>query len=37
MMMIASAAVLMTLTSCIKDEPLNNECDITSAWVEGDE
>lgn len=21
--------------SCIKDEPLNAECDITSAWVEG--
>lgn len=24
-------------TSCIKDEPLNMECDILSAWVEGEE
>lgn len=26
----------LLLSSCIKDEPLNNECDIISAWVEGD-
>ena len=25
------------MTSCIKDEALNNECDIESAWVEGAE
>ena len=25
------------LTACIKDEPLNDECDILSAWVEGAE
>ena len=25
------------LTSCIKEEPLNTECDILSAWVEGDQ
>lgn len=28
-------SVLM-FSSCIKDEPLNSECDILSAWVEGD-
>lgn len=27
----------LLMTSCIKDEPLNMECDILSAWVEGDE
>ena len=27
---------VLLLSSCIKDEPLNNECDILSAWVEGD-
>ena len=26
----------LLLTSCIKDEPQNSECDILSAWVEGD-
>ena len=26
----------MLLTSCIKDEPQNMECDILEAWVEGD-
>ena len=26
----------MILTSCIKDEPQNMECDILEAWVEGD-
>ena len=26
----------MMLTSCIKDEPQNMECDILEAWVEGD-
>jgi hypothetical protein len=25
------------MTSCIKDEALNKECDIESAWVEGAE
>ena len=25
------------LTSCIKDEAPNNECDIESAWIEGEE
>lgn len=25
------------LASCIKDEPLNTECDILAAWVEGEE
>jgi hypothetical protein len=29
--------VLLTLVSCIKDEPRNNECDITAAWVEGEQ
>lgn len=28
---------VLLLSSCFKDEPLNNECDILSAWVEGDE
>ena len=27
----------LTLTSCIKDEPLNSECDILSVWIEGDQ
>ena len=26
----------LLLSSCIKEEPLNNECDIVSAWVEGE-
>ena len=26
----------MALTSCIKDERANSECDILGAWVEGD-
>ncbi|MBR1469679.1 MAG: PCMD domain-containing protein [Prevotella sp.] len=30
-------AALALLSSCIKDEPLNQECDITSAWLEGDQ
>lgn len=29
------ACAVMALSSCIKDEPRNNECDILSAWVEG--
>ena len=28
---------VLLLSSCIKDEPLNTECDIVSAWVEGNE
>ena len=28
---------LFLLTSCIKDEEANKECDILSAWVEGDQ
>lgn len=27
----------LLLTGCIKEEPKNDECDIVSAWVEGDE
>ena len=27
---------VLLISSCIKDEPLNSECDILSAWVEGD-
>lgn len=30
------AILTMVLTSCIKDEPQNTECDILEAWVEGD-
>ncbi len=30
------ALLLLTLSSCIKDEPQNAECDILEAWVEGD-
>ncbi len=30
-------ALVLMCTSCIKDELPNTECDITSAWVEGDE
>ena len=29
--------LVLTLSSCIKDEPKNSECDIISAWVEGDQ
>lgn len=32
-----ATAALLTLHSCIKDELLNQECDITGAWIEGDE
>ena len=32
-----ASVVLLTLVSCIKDEPRNNECDITAAWVEGEQ
>lgn len=28
--------LILMLTSCIKDEPENMECDILEAWVEGD-
>jgi len=28
--------ITMMLTSCIKDEPQNMECDILEAWIEGD-
>jgi len=31
------ALLTMMLTSCIKDEPQNMECDILEAWVEGDD
>ena len=31
------AICCLMLTSCIKDEEANTECDITSAWVEGDQ
>ena len=35
---VAMATVcLLTPASCIKDEALNKECDITSAWVEGEQ
>ena len=27
----------LSLTSCIKEEPKNKECDILNAWVQGDE
>lgn len=30
------ACLVLVLSSCIKDEPKNSECDIISAWVEGD-
>lgn len=30
------ALLPLMLTSCIKDEPQNMECDILEAWVEGD-
>ena len=30
------AFLLLMLTSCIKEEPKNMECDILEAWVEGD-
>ena len=30
-------AVPFLVTSCIKDEAANKECDIESAWIEGDE
>ena len=30
-------AVPFLMTSCIKDEAANKECDIESAWIEGDE
>lgn len=29
-------ALPLVLASCIKDEPLGTECDILSAWVEGE-
>ena len=35
--LISCLAVVLSLASCIKDEPLNQECDILSAWVEGDD
>jgi hypothetical protein len=39
--MLAAVVVCCTampmFTSCIKDEPANNECDVLSAWVEGDD
>ena len=31
------AVLTLVLTSCIKDEPQNMECDILEAWVEGDD
>lgn len=35
--LISCLAVVLSVASCIKDEPLNQECDILSAWVEGDD
>ena len=34
---ISCLLLLLSFTSCIKEEPRNNECDIVSAWVEGEE
>lgn len=34
---IALALCCCSLTSCIKDEAPNKECDIESAWIEGEE
>ena len=34
---IMAFALCLSITSCIKDEAPNNECDIESAWVEGAE
>jgi hypothetical protein len=31
------ALLVLLLSSCIKDEPQNMECDILEAWVEGDD
>ena len=31
-----SVILALFLTACIKDEPKNMECDVLSAWVEGD-
>ena len=31
------SCVALLMTSCIKDEPLNTECDIIKAWVEGEQ
>ena len=36
-MFAVSLCCSLAFTSCIKDELPNNECDIVSAWVEGDE
>ena len=33
---VAACAAMLT-AGCIKEEPKNNECDIVSAWVEGEE
>ncbi|MBQ7441426.1 MAG: hypothetical protein IJV52_07960, partial [Prevotella sp.] len=35
--MLSLVACVFLMSSCFKDEPLNMECDILSAWVEGDE
>ena len=34
--LIAVVAFATTLTSCFKDEALNNECDIEKAWIQVD-
>ena len=34
---IAIALCVLCLASCIKDEAKNKECDIESAWIEGEE
>lgn len=33
---VLAVVIPMMLASCIKEEPLNTECDILEAWVEGD-
>ena len=35
-LLIAVVAFATTLTSCFKDEALNNECDIEKAWIQVD-
>lgn len=35
--MLAIAACSLALTSCFKDEPLNNECDIEEAYIRADD
>ena len=37
MLVVMALLSLMCTSSCIKDEALNKECDIESAWIEGTE